>query len=218
MYKKITRIIICNLLLLFFGGNSLLYANRNDTCYIKGYYFVIYNRAEIEETFVQEKRAAEGKSSRHMIDFEKSYFFLPIQIGNTPMCEFGTIENERNRFSSNDSIFIFTHESDIRLMKELNLATDNAVYVPLILSEARKMSPYYIIDDNKQYMYKSVYIEGYAIHKDIQDVEKKWRSYLLDGRQKEGNAHQDIFFIDQIIDYTPYIENKRFKKWLPYTK
>ena len=218
MDKKITRIIICNLLLLFLGGNSLLYANRNDTCYIKGYYFVIYNRADIEESYVQQKRAAEGKSSTHMIDFDKSYFFLPIQIGNTPMCEFDTIENERNRFSRNDSVFIFPPEYDISVMKELNLVTDNAIYVPLILSKAINMSPYYIIDDNKQYMYKSVYIEGYAIHKDIQEVEKKWRSYLLGARLKDGNVHQDIYIIDQIINYTPYIENKRFKKWLPYTR
>lgn len=178
----------------------------------------MYNRTDIEQAFVQKMRSAEGKSSTTFIDFETSSFFLPIQIGNTPMCEFGTIEKEKNRFSHNDSVFIFPHESDIGLMKELNLATNNIVYVPLILSNAINMSPYYIIDDNKQYMYKSVYIEGYAIHKDIQNVEKKWRSYLLNGRQKDGNAHQDIYFIDQIIDYTPYIENKRFKKWLPYSK
>ena len=117
----------------------------------------------------------------------------------------------------NDSVYVIPHRNNNDFLKKINIVTTDISKETCIVSEIMNFSPYYEVRKNNQFLFKCIYIEGYAQHRGIQEIERKWHNYLWDifhgDRNKENS---EFFFIVEINRYTPYIEIPDIKKWLPY--
>lgn len=191
------------------------YANVN----IKGLYICSYHKNEIMEMYENNKKKALGLSYSTAIDYSTVSFFIPLQIGNSKF-DYGNIRDEESSFLSgrSDSVFIIPSNKDIDFLKERNIISSKTLG-ECIISNAMQLSPYYVIDSNNDKLYRCVYIEGTFRCFDIHDIDVKWQSYILGmytPNTKVGS--QRLFVLEDIVTYTPYIEDKRFEKWLPYLK
>jgi hypothetical protein len=184
---------------------------------IKGYYVTIFSKQEIIFSYEQKIKKEKGLSYAIPIDYKQSSFFIPLQVGNKLVCENGMIIEKILNYAQNDSVYVIINAHNIDLLKKINIVTADVSKETCILSNAMRFSPYYEIIGNDKVLFNCTYIEGYALHKPIEAIEKKWQNYLLDIYfidTKMENA--EFFFIVEINDYTPYIEVPKIKKWLPY--
>lgn len=196
------------------------YGQSYKDVYIKGIYLSSFKKGEIIEMYENEKKRVSGQNHSIAIDFSSVSFFIPLQIEKKRI-NYDNIPNEESVFlsSCNDSLFIIPSYKDIDFLIERNLLTYKTMDECCILSNAMKFSPYYVIDSNNDKLFRSVYIEGYFRCYDIHNIEEKWQSYLLDVYTKSTKVkNQTLFVLEKIRTYTPYIEDERFKKWLPYLK
>jgi len=187
---------------------------------IKGYYVTVFSKQEIVFSYEQKIKKEKGECYSIPIDFTIMSFFIPIQIGNKIICEKDTIIGGFLNPTQTDSLYVIPHVHYDDLLKKINAVTTDISKGTCILSESMHLSPYYEINGNDTSLFKCTYIEGYAQHKNIQDIEYKWRTYLLLNLLYYGKKTENIefFFIVKIDNYTPYIEISELKKWLPYLK
>lgn len=185
---------------------------------IKGYYVIAIAKQDVEFSYEQQIKKAEGKSFSTPIDFKQSSFFIPVQVGNKIVCDKDVIIGSFFKNGQNDSIYVVPNANNIGTLKATKIIQANLAKEVCILSNALLLSPYYEICDNDNFLFRCIYIEGYASYKHIRDIEKDWRNYLLNicfVDKKMENA--EFFFIIKISNYTPYIEVPKLVKWLPYS-
>lgn len=195
-----------------------IFAQDIDTLIdIKGYYVTVFSKQEIVFSYEQKIKQKNGLSYTTPIDYKQSSFFIPVQVGNRIVCEGEMVIEKILNYAQNDSIYVIPNAHNINLLKTINIITTNISKEICILSTAMSFSPYYEIIGNDEVLFNCTYFEGYALHKPIEAIEKKWQDYLLNVcfiDKKMENA--EFFFIVKINNYTPYIEVPQIKKWLPY--
>ena len=211
MKKTILLIMLC-------GIQFCMFAQDIDTLIdIKGYYVTVFLKQEIVFSYEQKIKKEKGLSYEIPIDYKQSSFFIPMQVGNKIVCEKEMIAEKILNYVQNDSVCVILNMHNINLLKVMNLIAADVSKEICILSSAMRFSPYYEIIGNETVLFTCTYIEGNALHRPIEAIEKKWQNYLLNMcfiDKKMENA--EFFFIVKINDYTPYIEVPKVKKWLPY--
>lgn len=191
------------------------YVNVN----VKGLYFRSFHKNEIAELYENNKKKAFGLDFSVAIDYSTVSFFIPLQIGEYKF-DYANIRDEETAILAgrNDTIFIIPSSKDVGFLKEMNIIASKTLGESII-SDAMQLSPYYVVDSNNDKLYRCVYIEGIFRCFDIHNIEEKWQSYILGMYTPNTKVKNQIFFVlDDIVTYTPYIEDKRFEKWLPYMK
>jgi hypothetical protein len=184
---------------------------------IKGYYITRYLNSEIVFSYEQNIKREKRESYSTPIDYTLFSFFIPVQVGNKIVCENDMIAEKFLNYVQNDSIYIISHGQYNDLLKKINAVTADVSKETVILSEAMRLSPYYEIIGNNNFLFKFTYIEGYAQHIPILQIEEKWQNYLWNMFSYNKKAEEiEFFFIVKIYNYTPYIDLPQFKKWLPY--
>jgi hypothetical protein len=195
-----------------------LFAQNVDTLtVIKGYYVTVFSKQEIVFSYEQQIKRENGVSYSITIDYSQFSFFVPLQVGNHIVCEKDMITDKILNYTQNDSVYLIVTAQNSDILKLINVLSADISKETCILSNAMRFSPYYEIDGNNKSLYKCAFIEGYARHKHIQEIEKKWQNYLLNIcfiDKKVENV--EFFFIERIDNYTPYIEIPKLTKWLPY--
>ena len=197
---------------------SCMYSQDIDSLIsIKGYYVTVFSKQDIVFSYEQQIKREEGKSYSSSIDYKQFSFFIPMQVGNKIVCEKDIVLEKFLRNGQNDSIYVIPNAHNIGILKTIKILTSDVSKETCILSNALLLSPYYEISGNDNYLFHCTYVEGYARHMHIQEIEKEWQDYLLNIcfiDKKMENA--EFFFIVKINNYTPYIEVPKLKKWLPY--
>lgn len=212
MKKIILFVVLCHI-------QSSMFAQDVDSLIgIRGYYVTVFSKQEIVFSYEQKVKKEKGESYSIPIDYSHSSFFIPVQIGNKIVCKDDMITDSfLNNVHNNDSIYAIPRRSDNDFLKKINAVTMDVSKETVLFSEAMRFSPYYKVRGNDNFLFNCVYIEGYAQHKTIQQIEEKWQQLLLSmfgiGKKPEN---QEFFFIVKITDYTPYPEIQRLEKWLPY--
>lgn len=185
---------------------------------IKGYYVTYYLKQEIVFAYEQKIKKERKESYGTPIDYTQYSCFIPVQIGEKNICEKNMIIEKILNYAQTDSVYyVIPHRHYNDFLKEINVVTTDISKETCILSEYWNFSPYYEINGNNEFLFKCVYIEGYALHKYNQEFDKKRQDYLW--MMFQGNKYREnreFFFIVKINDYTPYIEIPNLKKWLPY--
>ncbi len=184
---------------------------------IKGYYVTVFSKQEIVFSYEQKIKKEKGVSYSTPIDFTTKSFFIPVQVENKIVNEKNMITENILNYTQNDSIYVIPRGQHNDLLKQMNVLTTDVYIETCILSNAMSFSPYYEIRGNNNSLFKITYIEGYAQHKTILQIEEKWQNYLWDMFCYNKKTEKiEFFFIEEITDYTPYIEIPELKKWLPY--
>ena len=185
---------------------------------IKGYYVTRYLKHEISFSYEQKIKKEKGESYAIPMDYTQSSFFIPVQVGNKVVCEHEAIVEEFLNYVQNDSIYyVIPHKHYNDLFKKINTGSMNISKETCILSEYWNFSPYYEVSGKNEFLFKCIYIEGYALHKYNQEFDKKRKDYLWSIFQgNEYKESREFFFIAKINNYTPYIKIPELKKWLPY--
>lgn len=186
---------------------------------IKGYYITQFLKDEISFSYNQKINKIKEESYSIPVDFKQISFFVPTQINNIRTSD---EENIVEYFSTNkiskDSIFYLPTDKNIekyiKRMFDLEIEISREI---CILSEAMRISPYYVIDGDDKYIYKCVYIEGCAKQKTIQNEEKERFKINLDIYSvNRKSPYLNLFFVTQIKNYNPIIDIPNLKKWVPY--
>jgi len=203
---------------MFFCKTSFVLAQNTDSLiYIKGYYMSRFFKDEIIFSYEQEVNREKKESYTVVMDYRQFSFFVPTQVGNKIVCKKDMITEKILNYKQNDSIYVIPYKRYNDLLKRINAVTTDVSKETVIFSAAMHLSPYYEISGNDNHLYKCIYVEGYAQHRPIMEIEEKWQNYLWDKFctvKKTENI--EFFFIVKIIYYTPYIVIPEFKKWLPY--
>ena len=197
---------------------SCSYGQEYKVVDIKGYYMVSYRKNEIAAKYENTIRKVFRQSYATAIDYSTRSFFVPTQI-NDSICNFENILNalKTSTAADADSIYIIPQKKDVDFLVKRNLLPKTGIKECCITSNAIDLSPYYIIDSNEDYLFRCVYIEGNARLYDIKNIDKDWQPYILDMYQRNTRVmNQTLFILENITNYTPYIEKERFTKWLPY--
>lgn len=184
---------------------------------IKGYYVTVFSKQEIVFGYEQQIKRQKGQSYSTPIDYNSFSIFIPVQVGNKIVCKEKMIIERILRNVKNDSIYVLpdTHNKD--LLKKIKVITSDISREICILQNALRFSPYYEISSNDSSLFRCTYIEGSAKHMNIRQIEKEWQDYLLNiCLIDKRNEDPEFFFILKINNYTPYIENLKLKKWLPF--
>lgn len=185
---------------------------------IKGYSVTAFQKQDLEFSYEQQIQKAEGKSYSTPVDNKQYSFFIPVQVGNKSICDKNLAIKKFLKNEQNDSIYVIPNAHNIGTLEKIHVVQANIHKEVFILSNALRLSPYYEICGNNNLLFRCTYIEGYAINKNIKDIEKEWQNYLLNIcfiDKKMENA--TFFFIVKINNYTPYLEIPKLKKWLPYS-
>ena len=212
MKKLIVLVVLCCL-------HNFMYSQDIDSLItIKGYYVTAITKQDVEFSYEQQIKRAEGKSFSTPIDYKQSSFFVPMQVGNKIVCDKDIVLGKFLKNEQNDSIYVIPNANNIGTLKAIKIVQKDISKETYILSNALLLSPFYEICGNDNFLFRCTYIEGFARYKHIKDIEKEWQNYLLNIcfiDKKMENAK--FFFIVKINNYTPYIEVPKLKKWLPYT-
>lgn len=214
MYK-LTFVII-----FFFSKALCSYSQCLDSLVsIKGYYITQFLKDEISSFYNQKTNKAKGESYSIHIDFKQISFFVPTQINHTSTFnEENIVEHFSTDKISKDSIFYIPTDKNIEkyIKRVFDLEIDMSREI-CILSEAMRISPYYVIDGDDKYMYKCVYIESCAKQKIIQNEEKERFKINLDVYSvNRKSPYLNLFFVTEIKNYNPIVDIPRLKKWFPY--
>lgn len=207
------------LILLFIYSYS--YGQEYKVVNIKGYYMVSYEKNEIIDKYENLRKKALGQSCGIAIDFSTRAFFIPTQI-NDSICNFENISREINKFAIGDpdSVYIIPKQRNINNIVGSKFLSEKNRMEYSILSNVMDLSPYYIIDSNTEYLFRCIYIEGLVRLYKTEGIEKEdlYRIIDLFGMYTYFSRHrkQELFILEKINSYTPYIEDERFSKWLPY--
>ena len=206
------------LLIALFHIQSCFAQDIDSLIDIKGYYVRVFLKQEIVFSYEQKIKKERGETYGTPIDFTIKSFFIPVQVRNKIVCEKDMIIEKFLNYTQNDSIYVIPHGHYNDLLKRINAVTVDVSKETIILSEVMySFSPYYEVRGNNNALFKITYIEGYAQHKPILQIEEKWQNYLWNMfcyNKKTDNI--EFFFIVKIDNYTPYIEIPELKKWLPY--
>lgn len=208
------------LLILMYCIQFCIYAQDIDSLIdIKGYYVTIFSKNEIVFSYEQKIKKEMGLSFETPIDYKQLSYFIPVQVGNKIVCEKEVVADKILSSMQNDSIYyVIPHWHYNDILKKMDIINRDVSREMCIFAESMNhLSPYYEVRDNNNYLFKCIYIEGYAIHKYNQEFDKKRRDYLWSIFQ--GNKYienREFFFIVKINNYTPYIKAPKVKKWLPY--
>jgi len=209
MKKIILLIALCHIQFCFAQNTDFLID-------IKGYYVTRYLKQEIVFSYEQKIKKEKGESYGTPIDYTQHSFFIPVQIGEKIVCKEDTIAENFLKFTQNDSVYVIPYKQ-YDFLKKINIVNTDVSKEICIMATYWNFSPYYEISGDNEFLFKCIYMEGYALHKHIQEIEKKWQNYLWNmfhGSKNKENI--DFFFILKINDYTPYIEIPKLNKWLPY--
>jgi hypothetical protein len=196
----------------------MLAQDVDSLIYIKGYYVTRSLKQEIVFSYEKKIKKERGESYATPIDNTQLSFFVPVQIGEEIVCEeIMIMENFLNHVQNDSIYYIIPHRHYNDFLKTITVITTDASKAACVLSEYWNFSPYYEVNENNEFLFKCIYIEGYALHKYNQEFDKKKQDYLWSIFQ--GNKYKEnreFFFIVKINNYTPYIEIQNLKKWLPY--
>ena len=207
------------LLIALFQIQSCFAQDIDSFIYIKGYDIVAFPKKEIVFSYEQKIKKERGENYDTPIDYTQFSFFIPVQIGNKIVCENDMIIEKFLNYTQNDSIYVIPRGNYNDLLKEINAVTVDVSKETIILSESMSLSPYYEVRGNNNSLFKITYIEGYAQHRPILEIEEKWQNYLWNMFCYNKKTEKiEFFFIVKIDDYTPYIEIPKLKKWLPYNE
>lgn len=198
--------------------NSIYSQDIDSLITIKGYYVTAIQKQDVEFSFEQQIQKAEGKSFSIPIDSKQNSYFIPVQVGNKNICDKNLVIEKFQKNEQNDSIYVIPNAHNIGALEKIHIVQASIYKEIFILSNALRLSPYYEICGNSNLLFRCTYIEGYAIRRNIKDIEKEWQNYLLnicfiDKKMEDAT----FFFIVKINNYTPYIEVPKLKKWLPYS-
>lgn len=186
---------------------------------IKGYYITQFSKDEISFSYDQKIKKTKGESHSLSVDFKQISFFVPTQINHvSTIGEENIVQHFSTDRISKDSIFYIPTDKNIeKYIKrmfdlEIDMSRENC-----ILSEAMRISPYYVIDGDDKYIYKCIYIEGCAKQKTIQNEEKERFRINLDTYSiNRKSPYLNLFFVTEIKSYNPIIDIPKLKRWLPY--
>ena len=207
------------LLIAFCTISSCILAQDVDSLIeIKGYYVVRFEKQQIAFGYEQKLKEKRGESYSIPIDYESYPFFIPIQVGNNVVCKEDSVTENFLNYIRGESTYVVLHrEHHIDFFKELNLSTIDISKEICIINNCWRISPYYEVEGNEEFLFKCVYIEGKILHKHVRDIEEKWR--ILVSQTFQGGTYYEngeLFFIVKINNYTPYLEIPNLKIWLPY--
>ena len=212
--KKLILLIILSRI-----SSCMLAQDIDSLIEIKGYYVTRYLKKEIVFYYEQQIKEERGESYEMLVDYDRYSVFVPIQVGEKIVCETDSITKAFLDFKSYDSVYVsLNNRLNNNFLKKMNIITTDISKEVCIISNFERFSPYYEYEiDNSNTLFKCMYIEGYAVHKHIQEIEKKWQYHFYRYFNKDKqNENVEFFFIVKINNYTPYIELPRLKKWLPY--
>ncbi len=198
--------------------NCIYSQNIDSLITIKGYSVIAIQKQDVEFSFEQQIRKAEGKSYSIPIDYKQNSFFIPVQVGDKSICDKNLAIEKFLKNEQNDSIYVIPNAQNIGTLEKIHVVQASIYKEIFILSNALRLSPYYEICGNKNLLFLCTYIEGYARRRNMKDIENEWQNYLLNIcliDKKIENA--TCFFIVKVNNYTPYIEVPKLKKWLPYS-
>lgn len=204
-----------NILLIILSciSSCMLAQDIDSLIEIKGYYVIFYSKQEVVYTYNAHLKGGMGSSSPHYS------FFVAIEIGDKVVCEEEMITKKILSYkrSDTDTIYVMPDESYNNFLYQINMVTTDVSKETNIKRSSIGFSPYYEVNENNEFLFKCIYIEGYALHRHIQEIEKKRQRYFWHiCRGGDYNENAEIFFIVKIDNYTPYIELPHLKKWLPY--
>ncbi|MFT4070387.1 MAG: hypothetical protein QM654_00520 [Dysgonamonadaceae bacterium] len=214
MYRRI--IFICIFLCITLGVYSQSIDSLVD---IKGYYITRFLKDEISFSYDQKIKRYKGESYSIPIDYSQMSFFIPSMIGGKPICN----ENITNIMSieknlNKDSIyFLPLSKQEEKYIKKISNSKVDLSKDICILSEVKKLSPYYIDRENDKYLYKIVFIDGSALQHTIPNQEKDRFPFYLNIHSVNKSAQFiTLFFINNINSYSgiPIIEG--LEEWFPY--
>ncbi|MDR1763092.1 MAG: hypothetical protein LBR64_03950 [Dysgonamonadaceae bacterium] len=144
------------------------------------------------------------------IDFTQSSFFIPTQIGDK------FLPNDSLKISL-DSIYFMPNSHLTNYVKKLFDKELDLSKEICILSECNRTSHFYTFGNNDNIFFKCFYIEGYAMEKQISNIEKERFKVDLDIYSVNRNAeYLMLFFIVKINNYATCISNKKMQLWQPY--
>jgi len=185
---------------------------------VKGYSVAAFQKQDLEFSYEQQIRKAEGKSYSTPVDYIQYSYFVPVQVGNNIVCDKNLAIEKFLKNEHNDSIYVIPNAHNIGTLEKIHVVPASIHREIFILSNALRLSPYYEICGNNNLLFRCIYIEGYSRRKNIKDIDNEWRDYLLNISLIDKKMEKaTFFFIVKINNYTPYIEAPRLKKWLPYT-
>jgi hypothetical protein len=187
------------------------FAQNADTLVaIKGYYYTFCKKDEIVYSYEQKIKKMRNETYSVAIDFTQSSFFVPTQIDDK------FLTNDSLRISL-DSIYFMPNSHSVDYVKrlfgkELDLAKEMC-----ILSECNRTSQFYTFENNNNIFFKCFYLEGYAMTKQIANIEKERFKVNLDIYSVNRNAeYLKLFFIVEINSYSICIANQKMQLWQPY--
>lgn len=173
MKKIMILVVLCYI-------QSCMYSQDIDSLIsIKGYYVTVFSKHDIVFSYEQQIKREEGQSYSASIDYKQFYFFIPMQVGNKIVCENDMVLEKFLRNGQNDSIYVIPNAHNMGILKTIKILTSDVSKETCIMSNALLLSPYYEISGNNNYLFHCAYVEGYARHKHIQEIEKEWQDYLL---------------------------------------
>jgi hypothetical protein len=204
--------------------STCMFAQGTDSLIeIKGYYVERLLKQEMVFEYEQCIKKERGELYVIPIDYSNFSFFIPVQVGNNIVCEKKEITDFFLNFApykqQYDSVYVMPNsKSDNDFLRKMNIVITDVSKEICISNLCWNLSPYYEIEGNNEYLFKCIYIEGYALRKHFYEIEKDWQ-YLFCHHFNNGNKckeNTEFFFIVKINNYTPYIEVPNLKKWLPY--
>jgi hypothetical protein len=177
---------------------------------IKGYYYTVFQKKEIMFSYDNKVRKARGESHQTPIDFTQYSFFIPTQIGNE------RIDNANLHVSLDSIYFVPGVRTAIYIEKLYGKRVDVSKEI-CILSECNRTAQFYTLENNDNLLFRSFYIEGYALTKLLRNIEKeRFKVDLcIDAINRDANFLR-LFFIIKINRYTICIDHYKMKLWQPY--
>lgn len=189
---------------------------------IKGYYITRFDKKEIENFYNQKISRIRDNLYFTNIDYKSISTFLPCQIEDRILLDKKSIYEKIVTISNlnKDTVYYiptakYFEEYIYKISgKKIDLSREIC-----LLNEVKYSYPYYVERNGSNNLYKCVYIECKALQVSLSNTEENRFKIDLDIDAINRNLKQiNIFFLIDIITYTPYVNILELEKWYPYEK
>jgi len=198
----------------------------SNTINIKGYYVIRSRKADIVNDLNNNVIAMLTNVSIPGTNDTKVTYFVPLEINdsiiNTDKTISKAVENLWTEENEGNDTFYLTPIAHLRNMEmekeikkyfnmEINLSKEICV-----LRSATHSSFYFINKNNEKYLYTCIYIEGVALETTIPNRSDIRPSCIHPYDIKLGIEYLKLYYIIDILNYTPIVDIPGLEIWFPY--
>jgi len=187
---------------------------------LKGYYVIRFDKAEIIDMYAQKVKKLSGSQYQLVIDLESDAFFIPLEIANKRVLKSDSLFAELNnpKLTNKDTVIYLPTAKYIEeyltflMGKKADLSNEICLFRDL-----NSTYPYFCLKGSDKYLFKCIYIEGFANGFDLMNTAKSRAKIGLDvDVVNKKTSVIKVMFLTSVSSYDPFVKNEILIPWYPY--